>query len=43
MGVSGSVRCIPLHPINCLINAYAEAAASAKLANYVTYRRWACA
>ena len=33
------VLCIPLHTLNCSINAYAEAVVSVKLANDVTYRR----
>lgn len=43
MGVSGCVFCVPLHTLNCSVNAYAETVASVKLANDVTYRRWACA
>ena len=43
MGVSGCALCIPLHTLNCSVNAYAEAVVSVKLANDVTYRRWACA
>ena len=43
MDVSGCGFCIPLHSLNCHTEAYVKTVSSVKIANDVTYRRWACA